>query len=261
MKTNIKIKLLLLCLYIFPNLQAQMTIGMIEIPADGALLQLKNKVEATPGGENADKGLLLSRVNLSDYTTLDPVVTGTPSDDEKKKHTGLIVYNLTDNAEKKLTKGLMVWNGVEWNCIVNKEMTESIGTDVKKNLYSAKVADENNSVSFQESVEVRMNKGLYQHPYYGYPEFKGEITTYKYFFAQYWRDGGNKGYSNDVRLVNNNQQAYQPFSPYNDMSPIERNEAWMYEEKTEKIFHIQFFVMGENDANATKIYAILAEQF
>jgi hypothetical protein len=43
------------------------------------------------------------------------------------------------------------------------------------------------------------------------------------------------------------------------MSPIERNEAWMYDETGDKIFHIQFFVMGENTLAATKIYAILVE--
>ncbi|MDR2621580.1 MAG: hypothetical protein LBC48_03245 [Dysgonamonadaceae bacterium] len=256
MKTTVKIKLLLLCLYLFPNLQAQVTIGMVEIPAEGALLQLKNKVEATPGGENADKGLLLSRVNLSDYTTLDPVVTGTPSDEEKKKHIGLIVYNLTEDAGKKLTKGLVVWNGKEWNSIANKEMA-----NVKKNLYNAKEPEEDRSVSFQDLIEVRMGKGYYQNEHFGYPEFKGGKGPYKYHFTQYWRDGNTIGYSNDVKLADNNQQNYQPFMNGNYMSPIERNEVWMYEAKTNKIFHIQFFIMGENEISTTKVYAILVEQF
>jgi hypothetical protein len=112
-----KITGMLFCLGILSGLSAQVTIGIAEDPAEGALLQLKDIVKAAKGGENAKKGLLMPRVGLVDYMNLDPMFpTATP--EQKKEHAGLIVYNLTEN--DNLQEGIMVWNGEMWNLIKNK---------------------------------------------------------------------------------------------------------------------------------------------
>jgi hypothetical protein len=275
MKTTIKIKLLLLCLFLFPSLYAQVTFGIIEAPADGALLQLKSMAGAAAGDENAEKGLLLPRVLLVDYMSLEPILKNA-DDDAKKEHIGLIVYNLSSNLH--LAKGLAVWNGTQWNCITNKEMTESIGMDVKKNLYSAKQPNPANSVVFH-SIEVNMNPATPPEgnlPYYGVPQFKiadsykptGQASRiYEYQILQYWNVNEKFGYSYDVsqkKEYGSGSSTYEKLdfnSSVGSMSPRERNEVWMYDQTSKEVFHIQFFIMGESADNATKIYAILVEQF
>jgi hypothetical protein len=268
MKTLVKIKLLLLCLYLFPDLQAQVTIGIMEMPAEGALLQLKNIAGAGNGEKNADKGLLMPRVSLSDYKSLSPALTTNLTAEEMKKHAGLIVYNLTESTEKKLTKGLMVWSGVEWNSIENNVMTEDTGMEIQKLVYNDTKPRENSSVLFQ-SIEVRMKEGSSQ-AYYGYPQFKlTDLSTlpriYKYHFTQYWATSTTTdiGYSNDVKQIEwsaSDNIDYKNFVD-NDISLSERDETWIYDETSNEIYHIQFIVIGKNDANATKTYAILAEKF
>jgi hypothetical protein len=275
MKTTFKIKLLFLCLYLLPNLHAQVNIGTVELPADGAMLQLKSITGATSGGKNAEEGLLLPRVALISHTSLEPAVTGA-TDEEMKEHTGLVVYNLTEDTY--LTKGLAVWNGTQWSCIRNQEMTAGIGMDVKKNLYSATQPNPNNSVVFH-SIEVSMKPST-NIDYYGTPQFRvadlykptgGETRIYEYQISQYWnmevnKDGDGDEYSNHVFPKDFNASSYSIYAILDpngtgSMSPLERNEVWMYDETDNTIFHIQFFVMGEDTSSAMKTYAILVEQF
>jgi hypothetical protein len=272
MKTSFKIKLLLLCLYLFPNLHAQVNIGTVELPADGAMLQLKSITGATAGGKNAEEGLLLPRVALVNHTSLEPAVTGA-SEKEMKEHAGLVVYNLTENAH--LTKGLAVWSGTQWSCIRNQEMTANTGMDVKKNLYSDTQPNPNNSVVFH-SIEVNMKPS--NTVYYGIPQFRvtdsfkptgAETGIYEYQITQYWNEDVNKegdGYSNQIFKKEFNAASHSTytnldFNGTGAMSPLERNEVWMYDDTNSTIFHIQFFVMGENTLLAKKTYAILVEQF
>jgi hypothetical protein len=270
MKTIFKIKLLLLCLYLFPNLHAQVTIGILEAPADGALLQLKSIAGAAKGGENAKDGLLLPRVSLVDYKRLSPAVPDDKvNDDEKKDHIGLVVYNLTENAYLK--KGVAIWNGTRWNCIANKDVTKSVGMEVKKNLYSNTRPLPDSSVVFH-SIVVNM-KSKAGTPHHAVPEFKvndpykptgNAIRQYEYQMAQYYRNNESE-YSNDLFLKSHTSNSdYDKFdlnSPTGHMSPIERNEVWMYDETSNEIFHLQFFIMGQDIASAIKTYAILIEQF
>jgi hypothetical protein len=258
MKKHIKIPLTLLCMFFASAMNAQVTVGTLELPADGALLQLKNIPEATPEAANANKGLLLPRVLLNDYRTLCPAVCD--NYDDRKNHTGLIVYNLTDYKDGNLIPGLMVWNGTEWNNIVNKEMTENTGSEIKKKLYSATQPDETKSVLFFNSIEFSMDKG--SQSYYGYPEFKVPDASpenpvfYQYHFTQY-----TPTYKNNVKQETITDSSYKPFMASDYISTTERNEAWMYDEATNSIYHVLFFIMGENTAAATKIYAIMVERF
>lgn len=103
--------LLFLCSY---TLNAQSTIGSQKEPNKGALLDLKENENVDA---NASKGLLLPRVNLEDVNELYPMFeegSTDYTDTEKDKHTGLIVYNLTDREEDGLTPGIFVWEGRKW---------------------------------------------------------------------------------------------------------------------------------------------------
>lgn len=104
-------------------LKAQVTIGSGTPPVQGALLQLK---ENDNPAENASKGLMLPRVELSDINNLFPMFADsdnpnspnadyanpTYKDEQDKLHTGLIVYNMNQCAP--FGKGVFLWDGQKW---------------------------------------------------------------------------------------------------------------------------------------------------
>lgn len=110
-------------LSLFSVLKAQVTIGSGAPPVQGTLLQLKEN-EST--GENASKGLMLPRVELSNINNLfpmfaDPGNPGSPNadyinptykDEQDKLHTGLVVFNT--NLCAPFGKGVFLWNGQNW---------------------------------------------------------------------------------------------------------------------------------------------------
>lgn len=110
---------------------SQVTIGSTDAPAIGATLDLKSM---NPPDGNTDPlknetskmgGLILPRVNLKDLNTLDPFVA-TPNDlDVKKKHTGLVVYNVKDNSAASLKRGVYYWDGQKWNILLAGEIITS----------------------------------------------------------------------------------------------------------------------------------------
>jgi hypothetical protein len=269
MKTHMKIILLLVCLGISPGLYAQVTIGIDEAPAEGALLQLKDIKDAiSNGGKNADKGLLMPRVRLVNNTQLDPMFPNA-TEGNKKEHAGLIVYNLTEDESKFLKKGIMVWNGQEWN-LLNVRKKEKEDMSVKKKLYRGTIANASEFVTI-DSLQVSMKKTtLIDRPsYYTIPQIARvpplaylETRAYSYQATQYWHKDDGNGYSNDVISFNFNYiMDPKPFFIGNDMSPDERNEVWMIDDTTNEVYHINFFTLGENNATADKIFAILAERF
>ena len=75
MKKSIKIKLLALSLSFSAVFYAtsQVTIGMIDQPLDGTLLDLKES-NTSNGGANSQKGLMLPRVSLTDVNSLSPIL-------------------------------------------------------------------------------------------------------------------------------------------------------------------------------------------
>jgi hypothetical protein len=111
-----KKRLFFVSLFIFLALYlpAQVTIGSLIDPNKGALLDLK---ENTNLGTNAERGLLLPRVGLTDINHLYPMykpVDTDYTDEQKAAHIGLLVYNLTDEPAKGLCPGLYVWEGKKW---------------------------------------------------------------------------------------------------------------------------------------------------
>jgi len=92
---------------------SQVTMGTVTPPAQGALLDLKEK-DTTDGGANSTRGLNLPRVSLIAIDQLEPCAQTNSTNN--KAHTGLIVYNTTDNSEtdNTLTPGIYYWDGARW---------------------------------------------------------------------------------------------------------------------------------------------------
>ncbi len=97
------------------NSNAQVTIGLKEEPEKGSLLQLKNIENAPLEGANANKGLLLPRVKLVDIRQLEPMFPrGYNKEEQDKKHTGLLVYNMNENLYDGDGQGVYMWDGEKW---------------------------------------------------------------------------------------------------------------------------------------------------
>jgi hypothetical protein len=124
MKTS---KIILISFFLFmsmPIVKSQVTIGSGAEPGKAALLDLKTKpADANNVTIEAGKpgGLILPRVQLTKLNTLDPFINSTSSEewtnlgkqaDNKKFHTGMMVYNLTDDATFK--PGIYFWDSSQW---------------------------------------------------------------------------------------------------------------------------------------------------
>lgn len=119
------------------NLNAQVTIGCDEAPVSGSLLQIKEVDDVATDAVNAHRGLALPRVALSDKNQLYPMFLKDPDNPASgpnaeyaankavldKTHTGLIVYNITENESKELCVGLNQWDGEQWQCFTQKPTT------------------------------------------------------------------------------------------------------------------------------------------
>lgn len=98
----------------FTNIYAQVTIGMTEAPAQGALLQLKSK-EDNSNWANSNQGLGLPRVELTSITNLFPMFpVGYDKSAQDRIHTGLIVYNTNEDLKDGDGKGIYYWDGEKW---------------------------------------------------------------------------------------------------------------------------------------------------
>lgn len=121
------------------NLQAQVTMGSDKRPAKAAILELKtqeNNLGTTDpvthdNNITSDKGgLILPRVKLQNIFSLVPFLTAAENADPviKKKHAGLIVYNLNHSFDNPNTapdevfkEGIYVWDGSRWSLLVREE--------------------------------------------------------------------------------------------------------------------------------------------
>jgi len=105
------ILILLLSLFFISPVRSQVTIGMLETPLPGALLDLKQNDDPA-GGTTATKGMMYPRVALVSLTSLSPLDDAPVS---SKQYKGMTVYNVTVNAAANLQDGLYVWDGAKWN--------------------------------------------------------------------------------------------------------------------------------------------------
>lgn len=102
----------LIALLISTQLHPQVTIGAGLSPVNGALLDLKQTT--VTNGENAKKGLMFPRINLTDRNSLIDIsdIDNTNIAQEKKAHTGLTVYNTNSNLAGGI--GIYSWDGARW---------------------------------------------------------------------------------------------------------------------------------------------------
>lgn len=90
----------------------QVLIGTPGVPAEGALLDLKDR-EVKQDNVSAGKGFLMPRVMLTDLTKLTPLVkVETP--ENKLEHIGLQVYHI-GGSTSSITPGLKIWDGTKWD--------------------------------------------------------------------------------------------------------------------------------------------------
>lgn len=94
---------------LFLTVDAQITMGSLAPPASGSLLDLKENKDGT-----ATKGLLLPRVSLTNKNELYPMFENGYDIDEKSKHTGLLVYNVNNDACVNIHSGAHIWDGTSW---------------------------------------------------------------------------------------------------------------------------------------------------
>ncbi|MDR2057780.1 MAG: hypothetical protein LBP83_05780 [Dysgonamonadaceae bacterium] len=121
--------LLLLLVFSF-RLTAQVTIGSLSKPQEGALLDLKEK-EITASDvdlSNSSKGVLFPKVNLESATSLNPLIPSA-SDLQKKISKGMVVYNVNKNVAG-LTEGVYVWTGEEWSPFVGAGPSAAAQIDI-----------------------------------------------------------------------------------------------------------------------------------
>jgi hypothetical protein len=96
-------------------LNAQVTIGADATPSKAALLELKTQAPDADNVTSTKGGLVLPRVKLVNPATLEPFISTSGldwTDETKTLHTGLLVYNLTVNAD--FSKGIYLWDGIQW---------------------------------------------------------------------------------------------------------------------------------------------------
>lgn len=124
----------LLALFFSVNIFGQVTIGSNLIPANGALLDLKEYDDAIAdgGGRDAQKGLLLPRVELVSISNLFPMYepdspeyTGENKTATDMYHTGLLVYNTNQNLPEGDGTGIYTWDGEKWMPLLSKSIVVS----------------------------------------------------------------------------------------------------------------------------------------
>ncbi|MDR2057311.1 MAG: hypothetical protein LBP83_03340 [Dysgonamonadaceae bacterium] len=129
-----RILYLLSLLFVFSfQVRAQVTIGNLSNPQNGALLDLKEKEITNPDADtpNSSKGVLFPKVSLDSATSLKPLFP-TTADIQKKTSKGMIVYNVNKNAVG-LNTGLCVWTGEEWSSLVGGGSSSSAKLNIKCN--------------------------------------------------------------------------------------------------------------------------------
>lgn len=124
--------------------KGQVTIGSLNAPTKGSLLELKTQEAISPVSPtdasnitSEQGGLGLPRVHLVDKTNLEPFVPIGDSDwvnattsKVKEKHIGLMVYNIYTspdaeiNRDKIFRQGVYTWNGEQWELAFQSSKTK-----------------------------------------------------------------------------------------------------------------------------------------
>ncbi|MDR1436664.1 MAG: hypothetical protein LBI65_00955 [Candidatus Symbiothrix sp.] len=240
---------------------AQVTIGSLEDPAKGALLDLKNQLPDNDNVTSTTGGLLLPRVKLNSLNDFSFIQSMTSA--QKKNYTGFLVYNLKVNESESLEQGIYLWNGEKWGKLNKITKTENVV--IKKNIYSATSPKPDKIVSvgiFEFRIATETDNKVY-------PQFRlksGSASAVYYWDAiEYW-DGtpnteavnmGDSGY--DFTLLRQTVNSNTWSNCKNHMDNTERNEIWLADLKNDRLYQIQFAIIG--NGSSSNVYSIIAKQY
>lgn len=110
--------MVLLSLFCWQELSAQVRLGGVTSPSHGALLDL-NKDDGT-----SIKGLMLPRVKLMSLDNLNDIIPDNTSRPDPLVHIGLTVYAVANDENcSTITPGIFVWSSIKWERL-GQELTE-----------------------------------------------------------------------------------------------------------------------------------------
>jgi hypothetical protein len=268
---KVSLTLLLLTLLFHFKTGAQVTIGLTTSPEQAALLQIKDR-QAPVGSKEATAttgGLLLPRVELNatdDFTLLPNL-----SKEQKKDHTGLLVYNVKEEASLDLKKGVYQWDGVKWK-MLNK-ITKTEGSTVAKLMYQGKDPDINQTLTLG-IFEFRINNTRY-------PQFRripGSNAASHHWQVNEYSDlqagtdakslgavtsttGGSR-FDLQLKTVTNLQAGtWTNCDDALSLTYTDRDEVWLADLENRNIYQVQFMFLGSNSASATKTFLIVAQKY
>lgn len=121
MKKGRKISLFVICVLIIvvEDTYSQVTIGSGIAPVRAGMLDIKDQEPDADNVTSKSGGIVLPRVELMNLSTLEPFMETSivDYDKEKKIHTGMLVYNMTNTSS--ITPGLYFWDGTKWNILLS----------------------------------------------------------------------------------------------------------------------------------------------
>lgn len=230
-----KLFIIMVLIMVTGNAIAQVTIGADIPPEKAALLDLKTKAAVDDGGATTDKdggGLLLPRVELRNVNELAPFINkGDYTDDEyeklKKRHTGLVVYNIAEDSG--FIPGTYLWDGNSWGAIRTDDddkyswsLNGNTGTDPAKHFVGTidsthMVIKTNNTERIRITADGKV--GIHtESPTIGF-EVSGDTQLNKLFFL---KDTPKAPGDNVAQLVKDNDtgQVYVVQSSTNNTKAI-----------------------------------------
>ncbi|MDR2622499.1 MAG: hypothetical protein LBC48_07975 [Dysgonamonadaceae bacterium] len=242
--------------------KSQTTIGSLLKPAEGALLDLKEQYPDLDNVTSKNGGLLLPRVELK---SLDDFFLPNPTPDQKANHKGLLVYNVRENQNLSLKKGIYQWNGVKWDML--NRITKTEGAAVKKEIYHSTSPNQEKVVSlgiFEFRMvqknnatfpQFRLSPGLPQQSIYW--QVNQYLDKSPDAFADGWAKSGYSFLLKDATATS----AWADFSA--GMTHLERNEIWLSDMQSKNIYNIQFLILGNaaTENNTSRIYLIIAQKY
>lgn len=182
-----------------PMIKGQVTIGLSESPVEGALLQLKNKTTVGSSIENADKGLILPRVALTEISQLFPMFpTGYDKSTYDYPHTGLLVYNANDDLKYGDGKGMYVWDGNKWMGVSLKKRTIDV---YPQKLYLSEIKNSSSATLTTSIKELPWDATTSGNTSSSSVEKVKEGDNYKLTYTRSTTEIGNKTYT--YTLINN----------------------------------------------------------
>jgi hypothetical protein len=257
--------LLLLALFLFHlKLDAQVTIGLGASPEKAALLQLKDRQPAAASKEATatSGGLLLPRVKLNatdDFTLLPNLTPG-----EEKDHTGLLVYNVEEDASLDLKKGVYQWDGEKWK-MLNK-ITKTEGSTVAKVIYEGNSPNEAKTVTlgiFEFRItnnyypQIRRVPGSNAAIHHWQVNEYSDLTTAEATALGTGTRFAHKIYTDKTlqagTWTNCDDALYYPYA--------EKNEVWLADLDNNNIYQIQFMFLGEDLAARNKTFLIIVQKY